>query len=82
MDHLLTNNLLKSSQLVFMKNKPCTTNLLEFLEEILREVDEGNSVDMAYLDFSKAFDKAHWGKLLRKIEGHNINGKILNWISS
>ena len=38
---------------------------------------EGNPDDVAYLHFSKAFDKVHWGQLLRKIEGHNINGEIL-----
>ena len=65
-----------------MSHKACTTNLLEFLEEVLREVDEGIPVDVAYLDFSKAFDKVHWGQLLRKVEGHNINGKVVQWISS
>lgn len=82
MDHLLTHNLLNHSQHGFMSHKSCTTNLLEFLEEVLREVDEGIPVDVAYLDFSKAFDKVHWGQLLRKVEGHNINGKVVQWISS
>ena len=50
-------NLVQSSQHGFMKNKSVTTNSLEFLETITAVVDEGDSVDILYLDFQKAFDK-------------------------
>ena len=41
-----------------MKNKSCLTNLLEYLETILTNIDEADSVDVIYLDFAKAFDKS------------------------
>ena len=31
--------------------------LTRFFEVVTKELDEGNNVDLIYLDFSKAFDK-------------------------
>ena len=56
-DHLLENNLIFSTQHGFMKKRSCLTNLLEYIETLSDLVDKGNSVDVIYLDFSKAFDK-------------------------
>ena len=50
--HLLNNNLLIESQHGFMQRKSCLTNLIEYLDELTRLVDEGHSVDVVYLDFS------------------------------
>ena len=79
-EHLLQNNLIKSSQHGFMKNKSCTTNLLEFLERVTNEQDNGNCMDIIYLDFSKAFDKVPRLRLLEKLHAHSIEGNVLNWI--
>jgi len=81
MDHLLDNELIKKSQHGFIKNRSCTTNLLEFLEAVLSEIDEGNPVDVIYLDFSKAFDKVPKARLLEKIRARHIQGNIIKWIS-
>ena len=48
--------------------KSCATNLLEFLEYLTKSVDEGNSIDILYLDFAKAFDKVPHKRLLAKIK--------------
>ena len=80
MDHLLTNLLLKSTQHGFIRNKSTVTNLLEFFEYVSKTVDEGNSVDAIYLDFSKAFDKVPINKLLIKLKAHGIEGCLLKWI--
>ena len=32
-------------------------NLLEFFEDVTSRVDQGEPVDVVYLDFQKAFDK-------------------------
>ncbi len=57
MDHLLKNDLLHQSQHGFMARRSCTTNLLEFLELLTSAVDAGDSVNVIFLDFAKAFDK-------------------------
>ena len=45
-------------------------------------VDEGNSVDVIYLDFAKAFDKVPHQRLLLKLRAHGIGGNILRWIQN
>ena len=37
--------------------RSCLTNLLEFCDDITGILDEGDPVDVVYLDFQKAFDK-------------------------
>ena len=55
--HLNENKLIRDSQHGFMSGRSCLTNLLEYLEALTKWVDSGESVDVVYLDFAKAFDK-------------------------
>jgi len=80
MKHLEANNLVNSSQHGFMAGRSCCTNLLEFLEEVTRAVDEGVPVDVIYLDFAKAFDKVPKERLLEKLRAHGVSGHLLRWI--
>ena len=80
MDHLLDQQILKSSQHGFMKNKSTVTNLLEFFEKITDIVDQGEAADVIYLDFSKAFDKVPAKRLIEKMKSCGINGNVLSWI--
>ena len=78
--HMNTNNLFSSAQQGFIKGKSCTTQLLEFLEDVSQALDEGDDVDVIYLDFKKAFDKVPHRRLLVKLQGYGIQGKVLDWI--
>ena len=49
--HLKNNELINKSQHRFMGKRSCLTNVLEFLEYITIQIDEGNPVDVIYLDF-------------------------------
>ena len=82
MDHLLLNNLIRSSQHGFLKNRSCLTNLLEFFEYVTNNIDNGSAVDAIYLDFSKAFDKVPHRRLISKFKSHKIDGNILNWLKN
>jgi hypothetical protein len=64
--HLDQHSLLRSSQHGFMAGKSTLSNLLEYLEELTRLVDQGHSVDIVYLDFAKAFDKVPHMRLIKK----------------
>ena len=44
-------------------------------------VENGDPVDIIYLDFSKAFNKVPKLRLLKKMKAQGIRGKILQWIS-
>ena len=80
--HLDVNELLLTSQHGFRSNRSTTTSLLSFFEDITAEHDEGNNVDLLYLDFAKAFDKVPHLRLIQKLIAHGIKGQILEWIKS
>ena len=79
-DHLEKHKLIRNSQHGFQAGKSCVTNLLEFLEEVTKDIDEGKPVDIIYMDFMKAFDKVPHKRLIKKIKQHGIGGKLLRWI--
>ena len=80
MAHFHQEEIIKPSQHGFVNNKSVTTNLLEFLELLTSELDNGEAVDVLYLDFSKAFDKVPKERLLLQFEAHGIKGRVLNWL--
>ena len=49
---------------------------------VTRAVDEGDSEDIFYLDFAKAFDKVPRHRLIRKLAAKGVDGKIVNWIEN
>ena len=71
---------LRGTQHGFRKGRSCLTNLLSFLDRVTEELDDGGSVDVIYLDFAKAFDKVPHQRLLRKLEGYGVSGRLLAWI--
>ena len=79
MDHMTQNNLFSKSQHGFISGKSCITQLLEFVEDVSRAIDDGEDVDVIYLDFKKAFDKVPHERLLRKLHGYGIRGKVYSW---
>ena len=60
-EHMNNNKLFSEEQHGFIKGKSCVTQLLEFMEDITKAIDQGDEVDIIYLDFSKAFDKIPTG---------------------
>ena len=79
-EHLKDNELIFSSQHGFVNRRSCLTNLLEYFEKVTELIDQGNSVDIFYLDFAKAFDKVANRKLEVLLEKHCISGHIKGWI--
>ena len=65
-----------------MKNRSCTTNLLEFLEHVTAAMDSGKNMHVVYLDFAKAFDKVPTERLQKKVLAHGIGGQVARWIRS
>ena len=64
--HMTENNLFSKAQHGFIKGKSCVTQLLEFLEDITQAMDNGDDVNIIYLDFCKAFVKVPHKRLLQK----------------
>ena len=42
-------------------------------------MDEGQAVDVVYLDFSKAFDTVPHNILMEKLAAHGLDGRMLRW---
>ena len=75
---LIKHKVINPSQHGFLKARSCLTNVLCFLEEITKWVDEGSPVDIIYLDFQKAFDKVPHQRL--KLKSHGMGNSIINWV--
>ena len=80
--HLEVNDMINPSQHGFRSGRSCCTNLLEFLDAATRAVDEGESVDVVFLDFAKAFDKVPHKRLGEKMRAHGLSGDIWRWITN
>ena len=79
-DRMKQNQLFSKSQHGFLAGRSCTTQLLEFLEDIITALDQGDDVDVIYLDFCKAFDKVPHKRLLKKLWGYGIRGNVHAWV--
>ena len=79
-EFLVKHKLINTSQHGFLKARSCLTNLLCFLEEITKWVDDGSPVDVVYLDFQKAFDEVPHQRLLLKLKAHRVGNYVTIWI--
>ena len=79
--HMDEYNLYSNSQHGFRKGRSCTTQLLQVMETLTQFIDEGNNIDIIYLDFRKAFDQVPHKRLLSKLSSYGFTGMVLNWIS-
>ena len=79
-DFLVKNNLINPSQHGFLKARSCLTNMLCFLEDVTKWVNEGSPIDIIYLDLKKAFDNVPHQRLLLKLKTHGLGNGMINWI--
>ena len=78
--NLEANNKLNDAQHGFRQRRSCLSQLLQHYDKVLGLLEEGDNVDVVYLDFAKAFDKVDHGLLLRKMKKMGITGKLGKWI--
>ena len=82
LEHLERNKLLSDDQHGFTKNKSCLTNLLETLEDITSCLDNGEGVDIVFLDYRKAFDSVPHKRLVHKIARYGFGEVFTRWINN
>ncbi|CAH2084880.1 unnamed protein product [Euphydryas editha] len=66
----------------FCVGRSTTTNLLSYVNDISKSLDNRIQVDSIYTDFSSAFDKVNHKLLIKKLEQFGIFGSLLNWFAS
>ena len=76
------NKLYSEYQHGFRRHRSCVTQLLEVMEDFTDMVEKGDSYDVIYLDFRKAFDQVPHLRLLKKLEAYGITGFLLKWVTS
>ena len=79
---LTMHNLITAQQHGFVRGRSCQTNILLCLEKWTDLIDSGKSVDVAYFDYAKAFDKVSHKLLLIKLKAYGIDGKLLAWLEA
>ena len=67
-EFLVKHKLINTFQHGCLKARSCLTNLLCFLKEITKWVNDWRTMDAVYLDFQKAFDKVQHQRLLLKLK--------------
>ena len=78
----MTNKLLSSFQHGFVHGRSCTTQLLSVLDKWTKAIEQGEGIDAIYLHFAKAFDSVPHQRLLVKLKGYGIGGKVLQWFAA
>ena len=82
MYHLEQNNILTNLNHGFRAGFSCETQLLTTIHDLLQSYDQGKQVDVAILDFSKAFDTVPHRKLLYKLHNYGVTGPTHTWLTN
>ena len=82
MKHAEQNNILYPLQHGFRSKRSCETQLLECVDDLTRNLENGKQTDLLILDFSKAFDKVSHSLLLHKLHHYGIRGDTNAWIKA
>lgn len=77
-----TNHLLSDCQHGFRRRHSCDTQLLSTTTDLVNSYDLNIPVDLAVLDFSKAFDVVSHPKLIIKLKALGVHQTTQNWITN
>jgi len=75
--HLLHNKLISKHQHGFLSSHSTCSPFLECVNDWSLSIHNAYSVDVAFIDFSKAFDSVCQTKSIRKLESVGCGGKLL-----
>ena len=81
-EHMIQNNLFSDKQHGFVPLRNCITNLLLCMEQWIKILESGDTVDVIYTDFAKAFDSVPHQRLLKKLKNNGVIGRTLAWIEA
>ena len=85
--HLALESILADCQHGFRSQRPCETQLVQFVHDIISNLDGAvnrghKQTNLIIMDFAKAFDKVPHRRLLHKLEYYGIRGSTHKWINS
>ncbi len=65
----------------FLAKKSTVTQLFESFDDWVNALDSNKNIDIAFIDWAKAFDSISTKKLISKLRHHGITGELLEWIT-
>ena len=80
MDHLDHHKINHENQQGFRSCRSCESQLLLTTDDIVRSINQSHQVDLAILDYAKAFDKVSHQRLSIQMAYYGIQGTTLYWV--
>ena len=80
LSYLLEHKLINKQQHGFISKRSTCSQLLECINDWSVSLNHKQSIDVAYIDFSRAFDSVVHSKLYLKLIASGITGDLLDWI--
>ena len=82
LNHVENNKILTNLNHGFRSGYSCETQLLTTVHDFVTSFENNKQVDVAILDFSKAFDTVPHKKLFHKLRQYGITGPIHSWLQN
>ena len=82
MSHASTQNSMYPLQHGFQRVLSCESQLIEFIDDVTKNLDQRKQTDCLIMDFSKAFDKVSHSLIIHKLKHYGITGKTNEWIKN
>ena len=80
--HLTENNIITSFRHGFRQGLSCESQFILATHDWATVLNNCGQTDVLLLDFSKAFDKVSYPKMIEKLEHYGITGKTMKWIEA
>ena len=80
--HLEQTDKLPENQHGFREQRSTLTQLMVHWDQVLDLMEQGNTVDVIYTDFAKAFDKCETNVLIHTLRDCGVKGKVGEWIAA
>ena len=81
-NHMMRNKLFNTQQFGFIKGHSTVLQLLNVMNSWTKALDRGESIDVVYLDFMKAFDTVPHKRLIGTLKSYGIEYYTLRWIQA
>ncbi len=78
--HMVADGILSDAQHRFIHQRSCLSNLLSFLDGVTEMLEDGDYVDVCFMDFNKAFDLVNHRLLLERLRALGFGEDCIAWV--